>query len=209
MCGIELDKIPTILSKQQPGYILSGDDNTMPIRSDLIEQAVELLLRGLGCELSDPNFRDTPERVARTYVELFERPDTDFPTFVEEYSDFILLTGHRMYSLCPHHLLPVEFRVHLAYVPGGKVLGLSKLARILDECNKGPLLQEKFTRLATEKLHQVCSGAKGTACFIEGTHGCARIRGIRSVASFMTYHLTGVFKQDVLLAERFFQLLRR
>ena len=181
----------------------------MPLHPELIEQAVELLIQGLGCSLRDPNFRDTPERVVRFYTELFGQPDTDFPTFVEEYADFVLLTGHQMYSLCPHHLLPVEFKVHLAYVPDAKVLGLSKLVRLLQECNKGPLLQEKFTKLVTKKLQQVCPSSKGAACLMEGIHSCAKIRGVKTSASFMTYHLSGVFVEDVVLSERFFQLLRR
>lgn len=181
----------------------------MPLHPDLIEEAIELLIKGLGCKLSDSNFRDTPERVVRFYQELFDKPDAEFPTFVEEYADFVLLTGHQMYSLCPHHLLPVEFKVHLAYIPNKKVLGLSKLARVLDECNKGPLLQERFTQLATKKLQQICPSSKGVACMIEGIHGCVKIRGLRTGASFMTYHLEGLFKEDAELAERFFQLLRR
>ncbi len=114
-----------------------------------------------------------------------------------------------MYSLCPHHLLPVEFKVHLAYIPYKKVLGLSKLVRLLQECNKGPLLQEKFTSMITKELKRVCPTSQGVACLIEGIHSCAKIRGVKTEGSFMTYNLTGAFLEDRDLSERFFQLLRR
>lgn len=174
-----------------------------------IENGVELILKGLGCDLADRNFLDTPNRVARFYEEMFNAKDTEWATFPEDYTDFILLKGHRMWSLCPHHLIPVRFDVSLAYIPNGEVLGLSKLARVLDEANSGPLLQEKFTMEVTRRVNQICNGVKGCAVLVEGQHGCTLIRGVRSNAEFVTYRLEGVFREQPELEERFFQLARR
>lgn len=176
---------------------------------DKIERGVELILRGIGCDLKDHNYLETPERVARMYHEMFRCKNTGWATFPEDYNDFIMLKNHKMFSFCPHHLLPVEFTVAVAYIPDGNVLGLSKLARLLDECNSGPLLQEKFTRDIVRMVAEVCEGIKGAACLIEGVHGCARIRGVKSTGSFTTYKLSGVFADDPKLESRFFDLARR
>lgn len=174
-----------------------------------IERGVSLILEGIGVDLRDRNFLETPERVARFYQEMFGRKEQEWATFPEEFTDFVLLRDHLMYSLCPHHLLPVEFNVSVAYVPNGEVLGLSKLARVLEECNSRPLLQERFTKDVTTKIDDICKGTLGAACLIEGVHGCTKIRGVRTGAKFITYHLEGVFKEDPTMEKRFFELVRR
>lgn len=173
-----------------------------------IERGMQLILDGLEIHRDDHNYTFTPERYARALQEMFCAKDTDWATFPEQYSDFILLRGHEMYSMCPHHMLPVDFTVSLAYIPNGEVLGLSKLARILHECNNGPLLQEAFTKAAVEKIQSVCPGVRGVACLVSGVHDCFRIRGVKSRADFVTYKLDGLFKEDKALEERFFQLTR-
>ena len=174
-----------------------------------IEKGVSLILRGLGTDPKDHNYTETPERYARALKEMFSAQDTEWATFEEDYTDFILLRGHIMWSLCPHHLFPVRFKVSLAYVPAGKVLGLSKLARILEDCNTGPLLQEAFTKRAISKVHDICEAVQGVACLVEGEHGCLQMRGIRSNADFVTYRLDGVFTTVPALESRFFELARR
>ena len=160
-------------------------------------------------DLKDRNFLETPERVARFYIEMFGVKENEYATFPEDYTDFVLLKEHRMYSLCPHHLLPVEFTVSLAYIPSGKVLGLSKLPRLLGECNTKPLLQERFTKDVVKALEENVPGIKGAACFVEGEHGCTKIRGVKTSAHFFTYHLSGVFKTEPEMERRFFELVRR
>lgn len=174
-----------------------------------IEAGVELILKGLNCDLADRNFLDTPNRVARFYAELFASKQTEWAVFPEEYTDFIMLRRHRMWSLCPHHLLPVRFDVSLAYIPNGEVLGLSKLARVLDEANSRPLLQERFTKEVIDNVHEICHGVQGIAVLVEGQHGCTLIRGVRSDAEFVTYRLDGVFGERPELEERFFLLAGR
>ena len=173
-----------------------------------IEAGVSLILKGLDVDPHDRNYTDTPERVARFYAEMFTPKEQEWATFPEDFTDFILLRGHSLFTLCPHHLLPVELIVNLAYVPSGNVLGLSKLARVLDECNTRPLLQEKFTKDCLAAIYKICPDIEGAACLVKGRHDCTRIRGIRSEADVVTYKLEGCFK-DPDFEFRFFDLCRR
>lgn len=177
------------------------------INTHLIEKGVAFVLEGLGVNTADENFLETPERVAKFYAEMFGKEDTEYATFEESNADFILMRGHRLWTLCPHHLLPVELVVHLAYVPNGRVLGLSKLVRVLNSVNTGPLLQEQFTRTALLFLQAALPRIKGSGILINGQHGCTKVRGVQSDARFFTYRFEGVMKDDALLQNRFFQLL--
>jgi len=176
------------------------------INATKIEKGVSLILEGLNCDLKDRNYLDTPDRVGRFYLEMFGKKDNDYATFPETYSDFVLLRRHTMHSLCPHHLLPVEFETSVAYIPHGDVLGLSKLARVLDDVNDGPLLQERFTRDVIDALREYCPKARGFACLVNGQHGCTKIRGVKSTGRFFTYKLEGEFADDPSLGDRFFDL---
>lgn len=160
----------------------------------------------MNIDLSDPNFTETPDRYARFILEMFGRKEINYATFPETFSDFILLRKHTMYSLCPHHLLPVEFEASVAYIPDGEVLGLSKLVRVLDDVNRGPLLQERFTEAVIKQIKDYCPASKGIACFVSGQHGCTKIRGVRSNAHFLTYKLDGLFELDPEMGRRFFNL---
>lgn len=164
------------------------------------------ILEGLNVDPSDDNYIETPERYARMLVEMFRPKNLEYATFPEEFTDFILLRNHTLYTLCPHHMLPVELVVSVAYIPGGDVLGLSKLARLLDDCNRGPLLQERFTKDVVEKLYEICVGCKGAAVLVDGQHGCTKVRGVRSGARFTTYKFKGEFEHSEILASRFITL---
>lgn len=174
-----------------------------------IERGIRLVLQGLGCDMKDSNFTETPDRFARAMYEIFNPPESEYAIFEEHHTDFVLLKGHQMYSLCPHHLLPVEFHVSLAYIPNGHVLGLSKLVRVLHDCNRGPLLQERFTHDAVQKVREILPECGGVAILMEGWHGCAKIRGVRTKGSFTTYRLEGLFQNDPIYEQRFFTLARR
>jgi GTP cyclohydrolase IA len=174
-----------------------------------IENGVREILKGLGVPLNDPDFLETPERVAKWYIEMFAGQNGEWATFPEKYSDFILLRRHTLWSLCPHHLIPVEMVVSVAYVPNGFVLGLSKLARVLLDCNNKPIKQEEYTNLVVHKLECILPSLKGAACMVEGQHGCAKIRGVRSTGSFLTSKCSGVFDTDKRLQDRFFQLAQK
>lgn len=170
-----------------------------------IEAGVRLILAGLGCDTKDRNYAETPERVARAYEEIFTAKETEYATFEESYADFILLRSHILWSLCPHHLFPVKLSVSVAYIPNGEVLGLSKLARVLSDCNSGPLLQEAFTREVVSRLDSIAP-THGAACIVEGNHGCMQIRGVRTQGDVVTTAFTGIFLSDPELRMRMFQL---
>ena len=172
------------------------------------ERAANNILDGLkrmGFVLDDPNFKDTPKRVARAYYEIFEGvKDTEekvknilataFPS--EGHNDMIVNTNIVAFSMCPHHLLPVEYRVAVAYIPNknGKVLGLSKLARLVELLAKQPMLQEDYTQKIAECLQTI--DPEGVAVKVEGRHMCMRMRGVRSVTSSVTTSaVRGVFKE--------------
>jgi GTP cyclohydrolase I len=175
------------------------------INTSLIEEGVSLILRGMNIDLRDRNYIDTPDRYARFILEMFGHKETEYATFPEDFTDFILLRRHTMYSLCPHHLIPVEFETSVAYIPKKEVLGLSKLVRVLDDVNCEPLLQERFTKQVIETVKDWCD-VEGVACLVNGQHGCTKIRGVRSTGRFWTYRLDGEFKTDPELARRFFDL---
>lgn len=175
---------------------------------DLIEQGMRLILKGLEVDPSDPNFHHTPERYRRFLSEMFESKETRWATFEEDYTDFVLLRDHSFWSLCPHHMLPVEMMASLAYIPNGQVLGLSKLARVFDDLNRYPLLQEKATREAISRVKRICKGTTGVAVLIEGRHDCMRIRGIKSHGAILSYRLDGVFDTDPVMQQRFFSLVK-
>lgn len=181
----------------------------MSIDKHKLEKGAALILDGLGVDRKkDRNFQNTPERYASALTEMFTPPETEWASFQEEYNDFILLRDHRLYSLCPHHLLPIKLFVSIAYIPNGHVLGLSKLARLVHECNQQPLLQEKFTKDILSFLASICPGVKGAACLVEGKHGCLEMRGVKSDAHFLTYKFAGRFETDAALQDRFLTLCK-
>jgi len=199
-----------ITLQRQPGDASRSSKQTL-LNPLLIEQGVTLLLRGLGVDLGNRNFLETPERVARFYQEMFgQREEPNWEVFPDEYyCNMVLLRNHSLWSLCPHHLLPVKLTCSIAYLPTrGKVLGLSKLARVVNFANGRPLLQEEFTHRIAKDLSDLTGGSP-TASYVRGRHMCARIRGVRTEGDFATYAVTGKFETDTALQARFFDLLRR
>jgi GTP cyclohydrolase I len=177
-----------------------------PFNLDQIERGVRSIIKGLGLDPTDPNYAETPERYCRFLLEMFCPKETEYITFPEQHGDFIMFRNHKMFSLCPHHLLPVEFTVSIAYMPDKEVLGLSKLVRILHEVNREPLLQERFTSEVAQKFYELVPGIKGSACYVVGKHDCARIRGVKSEGNFVTYKLLGEMSDNHQLEMRFMSL---
>jgi GTP cyclohydrolase I len=184
----------------------------------MISEGVTLILQGLGIDLDDRNFKRTPERVMQAYQEIFkglhetdsqiaEILSTSFPC---EFSEMILQKKIRVYSVCPHHLLPVVYDVAVAYIPekGGEVLGLSKLARLVEVLAKRPALQEQFTSDVTRYLMQL-DGCTGAACIAEGQHFCMMMRGARQdEAVTTTSSVKGVFMDEPATKAEFLSLVR-
>lgn len=171
-----------------------------------MEQGVRLLLEGMGADVNgDENFRLTPQRVARMYQELFTRPVFSATAFPSTYGGMVILRGHKCHGVCPHHLLPVEMRVHIGYIPGTKVLGLSKLARVVESHLTGPVLQEDLGERIADTLCTV--GAKGVAVVIAAQHGCMRHRGVETDADVVTSTMRGQLLLNPAAREEFLQLI--
>ncbi len=174
---------------------------------DKIEAGVRMILEGLEVG-DDRNFDETPQRVAQVYAELFEPEPTGWPVFDEDYTDEVILRGHRFYTLCPHHLLPVEIIASVGYIPHGKVIGASKLARMIHEVNTKPKTQERLTADVMRSVLELTGGSsKGEAVILRGKHGCFSMRGVKTSASLVTAKFRGEFDTPE-MRTRFFELVR-
>jgi GTP cyclohydrolase I len=177
--------------------------NPPPLKVDLprIERAVREILLAVGENPDREGLLKTPNRVARSYTELMaglgEEPRTHLKTvFHERYDEVVLLRNIEFHSLCEHHLLPFTGRAHVAYLPDGKVVGLSKLARLVEGYARRPQVQERLTTLIADALMEELSPI-GAACVIEATHTCMTIRGAKKPGSTMvTSALRDIFKEN-------------
>jgi GTP cyclohydrolase I len=166
-----------------------------------IEQAVLMILDAIGEDPQREGLKSTPQRVARMYAELLEGMRTD-PSehiksiFHEKYDEIVLLRNIPFKSVCEHHLMPFTGRAHVAYLPDGKVLGVSKLARIVDAFAHRLQLQERLTAQICDFLMEKLK-PQGVAVVLEATHSCMTLRGIQKPGSEMvTSALRGIFKRD-------------
>jgi GTP cyclohydrolase I len=166
-----------------------------------IEKAVREILLAVGEDPDREGLIKTPNRVARSYAELMsgmrEDPRRHLRTvFTESYDEIVILRDIEFYSLCEHHLLPFTGRAHVAYLPDGKVVGLSKLARLVDGFARRPQVQERLTTQIADALMEELNPI-GAACVIEASHTCMTIRGARKPGSLMvTSALRGSFKDN-------------
>jgi GTP cyclohydrolase I len=175
--------------------------NPGPIDMPRIEKAVREILIAIGENPEREGLLKTPARVARAYAEMMsglrEDPRQHLKTvFHERYDEIVLLRDVEFNSLCEHHLLPFTGRAHVAYLPDGKVVGLSKLARLVEGYARRPQVQERLTTQIADALMQELSPV-GAACVIEATHTCMTVRGARKPGSIMvTSALRGIFKDS-------------
>jgi GTP cyclohydrolase I len=166
-----------------------------------IERAVREILIAVGEDPDREGLLKTPNRVARAYAELMAGLPVDprqhlKTVFRERYDEVVLLRDIEFHSLCEHHLLPFTGRAHVAYLPDGKVVGLSKLARLVEGFARRPQVQERLTTQIADALMEELSPA-GAACVIEASHTCMTIRGARKHGSTMvTSALRGIFKDN-------------
>ncbi len=166
-----------------------------------IERAVREILLAIGEDPDREGLVKTPNRVARAYGELMAGlvidPREHLKTvFTERYDEVVLLRDIEFHSLCEHHLLPFTGKAHVAYLPDGKVVGLSKLARLVEGYARRPQVQERLTTQVADALMEELNPV-GAACVIEATHTCMTIRGAKKHGSVMvTSALRGVFKDS-------------
>jgi GTP cyclohydrolase I len=164
-----------------------------PLNDRLMRDGVATLLVGMGIDVhNDPNFKDTPRRVAKMFREMLTPQKNTWRVFPAKEADLVLLRGHRIIAICPHHLQPVEIRCFIAYIPGEVTVGLSKLARVAESRLTRPLLQEDLAHEIADELHAFLK-PKGVAVILSGVHGCMRFRGVESEGDVVTSAMRGVF----------------
>ena len=189
----------------------------MAIDKDAVREHIRGLLIALGDDPDREGLKDTPDRVARMYEEVFEGMnytnheiaqmfDKTFEedlTFSSENSDFVIVKDIDIFSYCEHHMaLMYDMKVTVAYVPNGKVNGLSKIARIADMVSKRLQLQERIGTDIAEIMQEI-TGSEDVAVLIEGCHSCMTARGIKKTdAKTYTTTLRGRFQNDMLLQMR-------
>jgi GTP cyclohydrolase IA len=166
-----------------------------------ITSAVEEILKAVGENPAREGLRDTPMRVARMYQEMFAGLHQDpeeilQTTFTEKYDELVVLRDIPFNSMCEHHLMPFEGLAHVAYLPDGKIIGVSKLARVVDSFARRPQIQERMTNQIADILIESLA-AKGVAVIIKATHSCMTCRGVKKAGSFMvTSALRGLCRSD-------------
>ncbi len=166
-----------------------------------IERAVREILLAIGEDPQREGLKKTPARVARTYAELFaglhQDPEQHLEAmFDEDHHEMVVLRDIAFNSMCEHHLMPFEGRAHIAYIPGGKVLGLSKLARLVDVFAHRPQVQERLTSQIADMLARRLI-VKGCAVVLEAVHTCMTCRGVKKSGSIMvTSALRGIMHSN-------------
>ncbi len=178
-----------------------GKKGNKKIDIERIEKAVKEILLAVGEDIEREGLKRTPQRVASMYTELLagmrENPKKHLRSvFTENYDEIVLLRNIPFYSICEHHLMPFIGSAHVAYLPSGTVLGVSKLARIIDCFARRLQLQERLTEQIAAFLMDNLK-PRGVAVVLEASHSCMTIRGIKKPGSLMvTSALRGIFKKD-------------
>jgi GTP cyclohydrolase I len=173
------------------------------------EAAVADLLTALGQDLDDDHIRDTPSRAAAAYAEMLTpRPfnPTTFPND-EDYNELVLARDIPFHSLCQHHLLPFKGVAHVGYLPGTQIVGLSKLARVVEHFSRRLQVQERLTQQIADWLHQNLD-PKGVGVVLDAEHLCMTLRGVEATGSrTVTSALHGVLRSDQRSRAEFFALV--
>jgi GTP cyclohydrolase I len=198
----ELDEAPSVEPKHRPG------------RAE-IEQAIRTLLAATGDDPSREGLQETPARVARAYSEWFAGYHVDPKSYLdrvfeetEGYEETVLLRDIPLVSTCEHHMAPITGKAHVAYRPNGKVVGISKLSRLVDGYARRLQLQERLTNEIAKALDEVLQ-PKGVAVIVEASHGCMTTRGVNQHGiSMVTKCWLGDFKTDESLRRELMDSIR-
>lgn len=179
------------------------------VDKEKVEKAVYNLIEALGEDPKRDGLKDTPRRIADMYEELLAAPEFNYTTFEEEkYKDIVLLKDIEFSSTCEHHLLPFYGLAHIAYIPNGKIIGISKLARIVEKYAKRLQVQERMMEEIVEDIQKHLN-TKDVAVCIEAKHLCLIARGVKKInAVTITSKFTGVFEQESKKNE-FYNLINR
>lgn len=183
------------------------------VNKEKIEEAVRLLLEGMGEDVSREGLKDTPARVARMYEEILGGMEDSAAehlskTFTVENNEMVIEKDILFYSTCEHHLMPFYGKAHIAYIPDGKVVGLSKLARTVETFAKRLQIQEKMTVQIAEAIMENLK-PKGVIVMVEAEHMCMTMRGVKKPGSrTVTMVSRGIFTEDESLKRTFLDLVK-
>jgi GTP cyclohydrolase I len=179
------------------------------------EAAVRTLIRWAGDDPDREGLADTPKRVAKSYRELFAGYDEDPRAYLERtfeevggYDELVVLSDIRVVSFCEHHMLPVVGRAHVGYLPTKRVVGISKLARVVQGFSRRLQIQEKLTAEIAEAIQEILA-PQGVGVVIEAEHSCMTLRGVNTPgANLTTSRMMGVLRDDPRTREEFLALVR-
>jgi GTP cyclohydrolase I len=183
------------------------------IDQDKIKQGVKLILEGIGEDVNREGLLETPDRIARMYEEICsgmeENPAEHLrKTFTASNNEMILEKDIPFYSMCEHHMMPFFGKAHIAYIPDGKVVGISKLARTVEVFAKRLQIQEQMTAQIADALMEHLK-PHGVMVLVEAEHLCMTMRGVKKPGSrTVTYVCRGAFCDEPALADKFFQLVK-
>lgn len=179
-----------------------------------IKKAVRLLLEGIGEDVNREGLKETPDRIARMYEEIYGGMDESAKehlskVFSVEHNEMVVEKDIVFYSTCEHHLMPFYGKAHVAYIPNGKVVGLSKLARTVEVYARRPQIQEQMTGQIADAMMEYLA-PQGVMVMIEAEHMCMTMRGIKKPGSKTVSIATrGSFEENEMLQNRFFQMVRQ
>ncbi len=184
---------------RKDAFDLTDEQKIASIKAD-----VQSILQTLGMDLTDDSLKGTPNRVAKMFVkEIFgglnpnKKPSTSTFENNYKYGEMLVEKNITLYSTCEHHLLPIVGRAHVAYISNGKVIGLSKMNRIVDYFAKRPQVQERLTMQIVQELQRALD-TEDVACVIDAKHLCVNSRGIRDIeSSTVTAEYGGQFKEEL------------
>ena len=177
-----------------------------------VKEAVRLLLEGIGEDVYREVLRETPERIARMYEQIFAGMEEDAAThlsktFAVASNEIVMVKDITFYSICEHHLMPFYGKAHIAYLPDGKVVGLSKLARTVEVYARRPQIQEQMTIQIVEAVMEHLK-PQGVMVLLEAEHMCMTMRGVEKPGSrTVTMASRGCFQEKPELQELFFKML--
>jgi len=185
------------------------------VNQDKIKQAMVSIIEAIGEDLRRESVKGTPQRVAEMYAELFSGLDVDPKTelavdFEEGYEEMVILKDIPFYSMCEHHLLPFYGVAHVGYIPspGGRVVGVSKLGRVVEICARRPQLQERMTQQIADAIFEALQ-PEGVAVVIQAEHLCMVMRGIKKPGTtVITSSVRGNFRSKVATRSEFLSLIQ-
>ena len=161
-----------------------------------VKKLVRELIIEIGEDPTREGLKDTPRRIADAYTEIFSGYDSDSELSVQfsEDSEMVVAKNIQFYSMCEHHMLPFYGTIQIAYIPNGRVFGISKLVRVVEKFSKRLQIQERITKNVADEIY--AQGVKGVAVMAEGEHLCMKMRGVRNDAQMTSSAFRGVFEDQ-------------